>query len=163
MKKILIGLVLCTAFSAQAKNVLTINAGTLDGDLGDSLTMVGFSGFQAYGQGRIGFSYGLDFSVGSMESAQIEVDQFAVSSNIGMTYGVTDELYLIPSIGTTYYKLDVTDGRRSETGSELGYNYGVDMMYLMDNGFSFGVGLKKHEIIEELAYTQFNAKIGYSF
>jgi len=196
MKKGILGLFLVLAFSSQAeakfykKDILTFNAGTIeakydldpigvDGQLDFKENIYGFSILNANGAGKWGYSGGMDYlslsGDGIIDGDSVEAEYYMFSPNFGVSYGITNNLYIVPNVGITVASGELTtkvfiskEGdfktyeKTKESETNYGANIGSDLIYMSDSGFVLGFGGRLVRI-NEVTHTQLQVKIGFSF
>lgn len=172
MKKTIIGMALALAFTSQAEakineDVITLNIGTVENTETEiNETVFGGSYFQAKGEDKFGLAYNLDLSINKTEVGAFEFDEKLIGHSIGFSYGLTNNLYIVPTIGLTYGEIKIAGFERTTWGG----NIGTELVYQTDLGFVFGLGTRYHNvdlydslIPDANEFIQFHAKVGFSF
>ena len=172
MKKVILSLILSALFSTQAyaesnnnhNQVVTLNAGLMIAEEASTLKepIFGVSYFQTNGKHNFGIAYNLDYLSISDKIHDIKLKEFLLSQSLGFSVGLTNNLYLIPSTGLTYVSSELSANGQSVSESQWGFNVGTDLMYVLDNGFSFGVGTR-YTNINSFDYIQFQGKLGFGW
>lgn len=179
MKKIIMASIIAASFTTQAQaqyyreDVLTFNAGTtiFENENIDNIDTYGVSIFRAEGAGKVSFAGGLDFFKESLGSGK---KAYLIAPNVGISYGITNNLYIIPTVGFSMLVLetstdailddllDTNDEDTVDKDNTYGINVGTDLIYKMDNGFSFGLGGRMTAIDGDIN-SQVQLKMGFSF
>ncbi|XEV13630.1 hypothetical protein ACBZ90_01635 [Vibrio alginolyticus] len=92
----------------------------------------------------------------------------------GLTYGITDEFYVMPKIGFTYskYKNKFANNQCSvlfgcqdfidtERKDKYGFSYGIDFM-VISNSFAYGIGITDVDYFDNRD-VRLNLNLGYKF
>lgn len=164
------------------KDTLTFNAGVIENELGTKENIYGISIFQAKGKNKFGWAGGIDYMKYSVEvdlpypfKGSLSAKEHLIAPNIGFSYGITNELYVVPTIGfgmanaqATYeYQEENDEGELEDKSQNIeesayGANIGVDLMYKTNYGLVFGVG-GRYSRIDGMTLSQAQLKIGFSF
>lgn len=171
MKKIIIAVALTTVFSAtaSAKNwndyvekdegrreiTTAVSVGQID-VLGFKVNKFGVDVSESVKEDEIGLSLGMGIGMlGEDLSEGMGLDYMnLIDAHVGLSYGLTDNLSFVPTVGGSLLKTDFSE--------DLGYNVGADLLYSTPKGFTAGLGVRFHSI-EGVDFEEFNFKIGHSF
>ncbi|PMS91964.1 hypothetical protein [Vibrio parahaemolyticus] len=184
MKKFLLALLLLP---------LAVNAGDIDPDGNEILSLRysdtsldgsheglwGLSFSHIRGEDNFGFTLSVDFQNFDEKGAYIEgvgreKEEFQHYNVMGgLTYGVTENFYVMPKVGFTYskykhYRLDqqcalglCQDIIHPSAKDKYRMSYGIDFM-LLSHSIAYGVGLTDADYFGEREMRA-NLSIGYSF
>ncbi|SHI23097.1 hypothetical protein [Ferrimonas marina] len=137
MKKMILAasLLLCGAAGASdSDSAITFNA-----NLGDFETYgVGF--YQLNGRDKLGFAVQGDYYSDTVSAFGNRYGEMVSRVHLGLTYGVTDKLYIAPMVGATYGKFDYLVADSSDTKVTVS----VAGVYQLDRvALKLGVGTAK--------------------
>ncbi len=186
MKKTLVAIALLMPLFANAQStapdgdeILSLRySDTSLGGIDDGLWGVSFSNVR--GKGNFGFSISADMQKFEENGNYIEdvgqEKKMYEFSNImlGATYGITDDLYIIPKIGFSYSKLDEhyeykftdSDGNpdsylKSRVSDDYSMSYGIDFMFLYKS-LAYGIGITDYNYFDTRE-AKANITVGYKF
>jgi hypothetical protein len=131
----------------------------------NSTKSYGLSVYQLKGEGQWGFGGSVDVGrIGESDrGANLNLDFY--SARIALTYGVTDNIYIVPSAGIVQSKLDRNyyyAGRYHYFQNEsTGFSPALDFVVESD-GLTASVGMSQLPLVDRNE-TAFNFKVGYAF
>ncbi|MFV0448053.1 MAG: hypothetical protein ACK5MF_06280 [Vibrio sp.] len=180
MKKALILTTLLLSTHAVAANTVDSEVLSLRySDANNHATYgIGFTNIR--GAGEYGFTLSADvqnFDVNGeyIENVGQEKEIYEYQSIMGgLSYGVTDQFYVMPKVGFTYTKREdnfkdsltnekgeVVDYMGMSSKDEYGFAYGIDFMFLYKS-LAYGIGITDYNYLDTRE-TKANISVGYKF
>lgn len=162
MKKVILGLVMASTlvtFNVQAKSrttgIITANIGTIENtDTDKKENIYGLSYYKIKRNG--GIAYNLDY----FKNSDDDLETLIVSPSVGYLKKISNNLYIIPSSGLSYLDMDGIENGNNYSENDWGYNFGLDLIYKTNSGFTFGAGARYLKFDKD-DYLQFQGKIGF--
>ncbi len=131
----------------------------------NSTKSYGLSMYQLQGEGRWGFGGSVDVGNISESDRGANLSSDFYSARVALTYGVTDNIYIVPSAGIVQSKLERNyyyAGRYHYFENDsIGFSPALDFVVESD-GLTGSVGMSQLPLVDRNE-TAFNFKVGYAF